>query len=231
MRVTDPLIKTTVALIETYYWKYKRIANDEELFREYLLETNVTAVLGSKELLRYLSEQGVPVDGTPTLSPKQVRWIDALCGAADPRPIGTKLKDFGISLQTHNTWLKNPLFQSALQSRIESVLPDERVRVHQALARESTGGNVQAIKLYLTLTGELQENVTSDKGEAASLMQGILEILESHVSGATLHALAEDFDYLLVHGVVPLRRKTTITRATQPNNELSLERDALDIEG
>lgn len=227
--ITDPVLKQTVALLETYYWKYKRIASDEDLFREYLLQTSVKAVLESKELLRYLAEQGVPVDGTPTLSPKQVRWIDALCGAADPRPLTVKLKDFGISLQTHNTWLKNPLFQSALQSRIESILPDERARVHQALAREASGGNIPAVKLYLTLTGELTEGQTSEKGEAASLMQGILEILETHVSGATLHALSEDFDYLLIHGVVPQRRR--VNQAVQRTLPRELERDTLDIEG
>jgi Helix-turn-helix of insertion element transposase len=214
MKVTDPIIKTTVALIETYYWKYKRIATDEELFREYLLETDVNLVKANVELVRYLADQGVPIDGTVTLTPRQVRWIDVLCSANDPRPLTFKLKDFGLSLATHNKWLKNPLFQSALQSRVESILPDERVRVHQALARESAGGNVTAIKLYLTLTGELIEQGSGSKEETASLMQGILEILESHVSSTTLLALAEDFDYLLVHGVVPIKRRPI--RATQP---------------
>jgi hypothetical protein len=212
MEVTDPVTKQTVALIETYYWKYKRIPNDQELEREYLVDTNVTEVLSTKELLTYLVNNGVPVDGSPTLSPRQVRWIDLLCAAGDPRPIGVKQKDFGITGATHNKWLKNPLFVTALQSRIESILPDERARVHQALARESVGGNVPAMKLYLQMTGELNEGIDNSKADVASLMQGILEILETHVTPGILHALAEDFDYLLVNGVVPLRRQRQVVR-------------------
>ena len=61
-------------------------------------------------------------------------------------------------------------------------------------------------------------------------MQGILEILESHVSSTTLLALAEDFDHLLVHGVVPIKRRTAV-RASQPELLEVPERGILDIEG
>jgi hypothetical protein len=201
------LVNSTVAFIETYYWKYKRLpASDEDLFREYFVETDIAEVLSEAKYLKYLAQQGVPVDGTPTLNPKQVRWIDSICAAGDSRPIGVKAKEANVTMSQHNAWLKNPLFQGALTSRLESILPDERVRVHSALAREASGGNVSAIKLYLQLTGEYTEGTQSDKSEVAGLMQGILEILESHVPRNVLTALADDFDYLLVHGSPPARR-------------------------
>jgi len=218
----DSITKQTVALIETYYWKYKRIATDSELEREYLVDTDVAAVLGDKQLVAYLAKQGVPVDGSIALSPKQVRWIDTLCAAGDSRPLVVKLKDFKLTLAQHNAWLKNPVFQSALTSRLESILPDERVRVHQALAREASGGNVAAIKLYLNLTGELTEGETSGKSEMAGLMQGILEILESHVPSHILIDVANDFDYLLVHGKVPLRNRVGVV-TTETRDLLEIE--------
>jgi len=213
-------IKSTVALLETYYWKFRRIASDEDLYREYLVETCVPAVLAEAKYVRYLSTQGVPVDGSPTLTPKQVRWIDFLC-SSDTRSLNVKAKEAGVSLATHNAWLKNPLFQSALTSRLEQILPDERNRVHSALAREASGGNVSAIKLYLQVTGEFSESGGTEKSEAASLMQGILEILETHVDRNVLSALANDFDYLLVHGRPPERKRLAVV-PERPVNVLEL---------
>jgi len=217
-------VQSTVALIETYYWKFRRLpTSDEELFREYLVETCLAEVFANARYLKYLSANWVPVDGTPTLTPKQVRWIDLLCSAGDGRPIAAKMKSFGITLSQHNAWLKNPLFQSALQTRLEQILPDERSRVHQALSREASGGNVSAIKLYLTLTGELTEGTSSDKSEAANLMQGILEILEAHVDRNVLSALANDFDYLLVHGTPPARKLRAVGAVVSEKTENVLE--------
>jgi hypothetical protein len=123
----------------------------------------------------------------------------------------------------HNAWLKNPLFQSALTSRLEKILPDERNRVHSALAREASSGNVSAIKLYMQMTGEYSEGTNSDKSETAGLMQGILEILESHVDRAVLGRLANDFDYLLVHGVPPTRQKRLAVVPVVPVDPLELD--------
>lgn len=224
MIVDNPQIKTTIALIETYYWKYRRIGTDEELYREYVVETCVPEVLSESKYVRYLSSHGVPVDGTVTLSPKAVRWIDTLCSAGDTRPLAVKAKASNVTIAQHNAWLKNPLFQTALTSRLEQILPDERNRVHTALAREASGGNVSAIKLYLQVTGEYAEGSgNTDKSEAAGLMQGILEILETHVPRNVLSALANDFDYLLVNGRPPEHRKLAPVRAVVPNNVLELK--------
>lgn len=221
------ITRSTIALIETYYWKYKRLpTSDDELFKEYLVETNITEVLSEAKYLKYLSEQGLPVDGTPTLTPKQVRWIDLVCAGGDQRPLVVKAKEAGVSLSQHNAWLKNPLFQGALTSRLESILPDERVRVHSALAREASGGSVAAIKLYMQMTGEYSEASVGGKTETASLMQGILEILETHVDRATLLALTDDFDYLLVHGTPPARRRPM---AGKPREILSAMAVDLDL--
>lgn len=220
-------INSTVALIETYYWKYKRLPkDDEDLLREYGVETSLVEVFSESRYLRYLASQGIPVDGTPTLHPKQVRWIDLLCRAGDTRAITLKAKEANVSMAQHNAWLKNPLFQGALTSRLESILPDERSRVHTALAREASGGNVSAIKLYLQVTGEFSEQAAAPKGEVATLMQGVLEILETHVDRRTLSALADDFDYLLVHGVPPERKKP-VMRVVPISNELEASNNDL----
>src|SRR4029077_2031548 len=136
-------------------------------------------------------DQGVPVGTRVALSPRQVRWIDSLCAAGDHSPLTVKLKTHGVTLAEHNKWMKNQLFQRALTSRIESILPDERARVHQALTRESVGGNVSAMKLYLQMTGELQTETNSAKAEIAGLMQGILEILETYVPSRILATVAD----------------------------------------
>jgi hypothetical protein len=221
-------INSTVALIETFYWKFRRLPkSDEELYGEYLVETCLLDVLSEAKYLKYLSSHGVPVDGTPTLSPKAVRWIDVLCTASDTRPLATKAKEMGVTMSQHAAWLKNPLFQGALTSRLETILPDERNRVHTALAKEASSGNVSAIKLYLQVTGEFSEGQSAEKGEAAGLMQGILEILESHVDRRTLAALADDFDYLLIHGKPPelKRRLSVVPVAPQKTLELNLHDD------
>ena len=231
-RISDGLLKSTTALIETFWWKYNRIPTDDELLREYAASTDVEAVLANKDIVRYLITNGVPVDGTIIITPKQVRWIDTLCASNDSRTFAMKLKEANVTMSQHNTWMKNPIFQSALNSRLERILPDERVRVHSALAREASAGNVPAVKLYLQLTGELTEGQTSEKAETAKLMQGILEILETHVDRGTLLALADDFDHLLVHGLPPRRSKTmTGVAAVVPSKvPLGLEVNVVDVE-
>ena len=222
----DGQIKSTVALIETYYWKFRRLpASDEELFREYLVETCIADVLAESKYVRYLSGHGVPVDGSPTLSPKAVRWIDTLCSAGDTRPLSQKAKDSNVTMSQHNAWLNNPLFQSALTSRLERILPDERNRVHSALAREASSGNVPAIKLYMQMTGEFSEGQSTEKSEAAGLMQGILEILETHVPRNVLSSLANDFDFLLVHGRPPEPKRKLAVVPVVPDNVLEIEYD------
>jgi hypothetical protein len=137
-----------------------------------------------------------------------------------------KAKDSGVTMTQHNAWLKNPLFQSALTSRLERILPDERNRVHTALAREASGGNVSAIKLYMQITGEYTEGGGgTEKSEAAGLMQGILEILETHVDRAVLSALANDFDYLLVHGRPPERQRRLAVVPVVPRDILEIEQN------
>jgi hypothetical protein len=218
-------------MIETFWWKYNRIPTDDELMREYAASTDVDAVLENKDIVRYLISNGVPVDGTVVITPKQVRWIDTLCAANDSRTFAMKLKESNVTMAQHNTWMKNPIFQSALQSRLERILPDERVRVHSALAREASAGNVPAVKLYLQLTGELTEGQASEKAETAKLMQGILEILETHVDRATLLALADDFDHLLVHGLPPRHNTRTPVAAVVPSKiPLGLEVNVIDVD-
>jgi Helix-turn-helix of insertion element transposase len=209
----SPVVTQTTALLETYFWRYNRIASDEELFREYSVETSVAEVLGNAQLVKYLSEQGVPVDTRVALSPRMVRWIDTLCAAGDIRPFQMKLKDSGVTMELHNKWMKNPLFTKALNNRVDSILPAERSRVHQSLSKEAVGGNVAAIKLYLTMTGELKDETSGAKPETAALMQGILEILETYVPGRILTMLADDFDYLLVNGRPPIRTKVVASKA------------------
>jgi hypothetical protein len=83
------------------------------------------------------------------------------------------------------------------------------------------------MKLYLMMTGELQTEGNSNKPETAALMQGILEILESYVPARILTMLADDFDYLLVHGKPPLR-----TAVSTSGGRLELPEEAvIDFEG
>lgn len=226
MGISDPLLKQTTALLETYYWKYSRIGTDDELFREYGTATCVQEVLSNKEIVSYLVGQGVPVSNSAVLTPKQVRWIDELCAAGDHRPFTIKLKEANITLATHNKWMKNPVFVGVLNNRLERILPDERSRVHSALAREAVGGNVAAQKLYFQMTGELDETVVSSKVDIAKLMHGIIELLETHVPPSILRTLADDFDYLLTHGTVPTRTTVGVVRTEGP---LEIEVNSIDL--
>lgn len=196
----------TVALIEAYYWRKGKLPEtDDDIFKEFLEESDIEETLANKKAVAYLIEQGVPVVTPFGLQPKMMRWIQALC-TVDGIPLSMKQKSAGVTSSEHAKFMRNPLFCRVLRDETQKILPQHQVAVHNSLAKEASRGNVQAIKLYMEVTGETTQAV-GGKAEVNQLMSGILEILQTHVAPNVLNQVAEDFEYLLVHGRPPALKR------------------------
>ena len=198
--------QSSVALVEAYYWRTGKVPEtDDDIFREFMELSDIDSVLTNAKAVAYLVEQGVPLVNKLGLTVKMMRWIEVLC-AVDNLPLGMKMKSAKVTPSEHSRYMRNQLFCRVLRDETSKILPNNQVHIHNALTREANKGNIQAIRLLMEITGEYTPRSTSEVGtkhEVKNLMNGVLEILQSHVDVKTLEQVAEDFEYLLVNGRPP----------------------------
>jgi hypothetical protein len=194
--------KQTVALIELYFWRKGEMPTQEDLDAEFLEGSNIELTLSDPRAVTYLLERGVPVQGTASITPKQLRWIRAILDPNDFRPWTIKLRGAAVTQAEHEGWMRQRLFTTALREEANKLLEVEKSQIISALNKRAQTGDVRAIRLALELTGDLNVGGGVPKQDVAQMMRGILEILQMHVPREILLNLQDDFEYLLTHGIV-----------------------------
>ncbi len=236
------------ACYEAFFWTNGYIPHKVEDLNFYY-KTRFTAghwqqCLEDESLRKYFRNRAVPLpdEVKPVLTPKQLKFLTLLFDPTDSRPLALKLKDAKATSQEYSSWMRDEDFISLLRSEADKKFQDGRTSVLQALQREASkpGANVQAIKLYLTITGDYAESSTPGttiniNQDVRQLTQKLLEILQRHVPPETLALVHAEMEQVLFPEVrtsqsrnhqpltPPLKKELAVeVLSGSPKNELEL---------
>lgn len=94
------------------------------------------------------------------LTREQLDALSSISDIADPRPLGRKLKELGISTQTFSSWLYDRTFYSAFLDRLRKTVEGSRLLALNSLSiKAANGDNVSIAQL-----GNLMENIRPSYG-------------------------------------------------------------------
>lgn len=182
---------------------------------------------------------GIKIDhDISILDPKQLAAVQIMFDFNDTRSTAKKLRDLGISGQTWQNWLKDPIFQKFCQDKAENLFTINSHEIDQALFSKARTGQVDAIKLYLQLTGRLQEVTAPKIGNQDShyflirIMEAIQEVLADHPDllralGAKIRSISNPFlgeqhTTIIIDKTQPALENSVVVN-TMPSNPLRSE--------
>ena len=233
------------ACYEAFFWTNgyipHKVSDLNFHFKTNFTEEHWQKCLSDDSLRKYFRNRSVPLPDEikPVLHPKQLKFLTLLFDPTDNRPLALKLKDSKTTSSEYSAWMRDEDFVSLLRSEADKRFSQGRTSVLQALQREASkpGANVQAIKLYLTITGDYTEsqqagttiNINQD---IRQLTQKLLEILQRHVPPETLALVHGEMEQLLFPEVKTSKAAAPLTRTPlslgavettgSPKNELEL---------
>lgn len=134
-----------------------------------------------------------------TLTEQQLAVANVMLDILDTRSRIKKLTEMGISTQTYNMWLRDPVYRQYCMDRAETMLVENQPVAHMSLINRVTQGDLGAVKYFNALTGRYREasqahsianaNVTVNQFGTPQLI-AIVEIIQRHVKDpATLEAI------------------------------------------
>ena len=89
------------------------------------------------------------------LTREQLDALSSVSDIADPRPLGRKLKELGISSQVFSTWLYDETFYRAFINRLKKTVEGARLLAMNSLAIKAANGD----NLSISQLGAILENV------------------------------------------------------------------------
>lgn len=191
-------------LYELYWMRHGKVPTLLQLNREFNMrfsEDRWNKLFSSRTVQERLLDRGVPLpDGQQLqLTQDQMDWIAVLMNPGEGGTLAGKAKAFGIELSTHYKWMRNPLFAEAIRIATTQLTTVERNRVLGALVNKAAVGDVQAIKLYLELTGEYNPKVTVNHTaqESRVLVSKLIEVLQRHLTPELLETVAGELETVL----------------------------------
>lgn len=191
-------------LYELYWMRHGKVPTLLQLNREFNMrfsEDRWNKLFSSRTVQERLLDRGVPLpDGQQLqLTQDQMDWIAVLMNPGEGGTLAGKAKAFGIELSTHYKWMRNPLFAEAIRIATTQLTTVERNRVLGALVNKAAVGDVQAIKLYLELTGEYNPKVTVNHTaqESRVLVSKLIEVLQRHLTPELLETVAGELEAVL----------------------------------
>jgi hypothetical protein len=162
LRIKNPF-KTNeeklITAIEQQFSSLGRLPTCEELITTGAVgsQEEFTALLKQGYVQNALEILGININPTiPILEPIQLAVIQVMFDFNDTRSSAKKLRDMGVSGQTWQNWLRDPVVQKFCQDKAESLFTLNQHEIDQALFNKARTGQVDAIKLYLQLTGRLR---------------------------------------------------------------------------
>lgn len=147
-------------VIESIWYEYRRFPAPSELPKHFDLQSSL-----SKEVFkRALFERGITPPRKrkaskhqPALSEEQMAAIIAVVNHADKRSIKTKLETMGLSTTQWQGWLRQQVFKDTLHRVSAENFDDALHHAHTGLITAVDRGDVNAIKMFLELSGRQKE--------------------------------------------------------------------------
>lgn len=165
----------------------------------------VTDLISRTKVMEELSIFHIPPLTHPSLSIKQIVWINALLNIHDNRSLRKKAEEFELTTMQHNAWMRNPKFANHLQTRAFELFGQEKYAVFLSVLKGAIAGDVSAQKLYLELTGDYRPNdhKVSVKVDIQATVSILIEIIQRHCSQDQILAISRDFSNALETPLAP----------------------------
>lgn len=212
--------KNLLSLYKLHYWRHPEViitaaALNKEFGTDFT-PGDLTVLLSDETVIQRLRREDVPITAAEfrnRLTPKQLEWIEVLLDPYTRKTLQARCRDFGITWQKHNAWMRNPLFADTLRQETNKLAADRRFEVLNGLINEAAAGNQNAAKLYLEWQGELKNEQTIHVTHEHKIMiHRIIDVLQEHVEPEVLEAVADKLSAAIempvVHELGPAPRKT-----------------------
>lgn len=131
---------------------------------------------------------------------EQMAAITTVINFEDKRSRTTKLRELGITPAQWQGWMRDETFKTYLQDVSTSALTDNLYVANEGLLKAADRGDINAIKLYLELTGRH----TADAPAMANLrvmLSRLIESVQRHVDPETMRLIARDFETIQAGGI------------------------------
>lgn len=152
----------------------------------------------------YSLNTGTPEEGQyeppKNFSREQMAAITTVINFEDKRPRTVKLKELGISPAQWQGWMRDEHFKTYLQEVSTSTLQDNLYVANEGLMKAVDRGDINAIKLYLEITGRHSDDVPAMRNLKVMLSR-LIESVQRHVDPATMRLIAQDFDMIQAGGI------------------------------
>lgn len=153
--------QTALHYIESFWFEHRRFPTDDNLPENFDLKHS----LSKEPFRRALFERGITPPrkrlnkskAAPELTEEQMAAIIAVINHADKRSIRSKLETMGLTLTQWQGWLRNPTFRDKLHTVSTENFEDAIHHAHTGLVTAMDRGEVNAIKLYLELSGRQKD--------------------------------------------------------------------------
>lgn len=163
MRIKDPFKSKEekfLTILEQLYSSNTQVPTVEVLITMGAIENQdeYDQYINDPYIQKALIVLGINIDPSiPILTPTQLSTIQIMFNFHDTRSDAKKLRDAGVNGQTWQNWLRDPVFQKFIQEKAEGLFQYNKHEIDKALFDKARSGQVDAIKLYMQLTGKLQE--------------------------------------------------------------------------
>ena len=173
--------KELIAYYELQWGLRQYIPTIEEVAK-YLKLTQVTVnyYLQRSQVVKALDKRGIPwrQHSQEQLTATQIAVATTMMNFADERPNKEKLDQLGINSETYNAWLKDPQFKNFIDNLADQNLRNVRPVAVTEFTKKIQGGDWNAIKYFLDVTGEVSSN---EAPQSEVLLRVIIEILQEEV--------------------------------------------------
>lgn len=189
IRVVNPFRSREEKLLtalEQHWNEYGNLPSGEKLVLQKIVKDidEYNYLINTDFVLRALDILGIKTDpDLEILTPKQLAAAQVMFDFHDGRSDVKKLRDLKISSQTWDNWLKDPIFQKYMRTKIGNLFEDNTHEVDKALFLKARSGNIEAIRLVNAIQGRYQTVEAPKIGnvEAHIFVMKLFEVLQMHL--------------------------------------------------
>lgn len=198
--------------VEQIYITTNKYPTQEEYEEHFPESEQSLAKFKMKPLFRRaLENRGIIDVKEHKLTAEQLAAIAAFTDIKDKRTVYNKLRTIGITTRKWNGWMREPKFKQAVLKIVNSQFEDAKHLAQMGLMNGIEEGNVNALRLYYELIGEIGSGRNTGQEELENVklvIAKLTEVLQTHITDPELLGLIyRDFEAVL-HGrkLVPSER-------------------------
>lgn len=180
-------IPTVTEVIEYVNRKYEKEGKSHRA-----TYSSVNYWLQRREFIKALEKRGIPFrqHTQEELTPQQQAAALTVMNFADERTNKEKLDQLGINEAQYYAWLNDPNFKAFCAEMEANNKQNIRPIATTEFAKKIHGGDWQAIKYYLEITGAATDN---EAPQTEQLLRTLIEVIQKHVKDKkTIEAIALD---------------------------------------